>query len=1174
MKKCLPFIFLWVCLSAALHAQFRYLYPVKVNHKWGYIDRSGKVVVEPRYDALGPADLPWYGDYRTNRPSGFRLVELNGLLGLVGPDRKEALAPLYRQIRVLSYNHFAVKKGDQFVLVDRTGRELFGSGYEDIRLLDTLETQTAGYFKVGKNALWGVQSATGEFILPIQYEWISLLRTGSPFFKAKAPGKNWQLLKKGGNPVLPGYYLDIKAHHPDFIAAQTNPGSWSVFDSTGRPLSANPWVAIQPLNGHFLELWDSTRYTPRLYRFDRRDTFSFPNKIYLDFHPLNSGYIACNLPAGTGILDSLGTEVLRPAYDSIAPGIGTVFRVKNRFWGLVDLARKDTVLACEYARIFDFRNGLAIVIRNRNYGMVNRKMEQIIPPMYDLIQQDSQYIKAFRQDSVSLFRVDSTGKVVDVQDYGQVFNLRIGYEDDLPIKEAVRKKPPPRPAEISYVDQFPSYGVPESKWLWAFDNKSTRSWGLKETQKSRDTFWVLPPVYRQVSHILEPGLSLVFSKEQFVVNQFTETVGVGDDRLCQFSIFSHNDGQMITPFKWIGLRRHDFERGLPLAVFIDQDGKFGLAGRNGQEKKNKAGESLRFSYIGEFVNGVAVAAVAGRLQPVKDPNQLKFQLETIYNLARKYCLSSVSNQTWRETPLCLDAGEGSQPEWGFIDTSGNWVIRPQYDFLEYFDGNGRAEAMKDGEWGVIDRNNNIVIPFSYLGISGFYGNWKTTEKGQKTLIFNQKGWEVFNRDYTRRGDFKAGFCRVMQDSLWGFINETGEEILPCRFKKVHDFSEGLVAVLLDDHWIFMDTTGNQVFSTADAGMTIDTVYNFHSGRCLFKSRYKYGFLDRKGNVKIEPVYVKAFDFSHGVARVVMKSRTGLINTEGETVLKPERFERIYPFNELGLAVAMESFRSGMKCLVDNRGAVLSPVKYQEIGPFKAGFAVVKSGKLYGLVNRRGKEVIPVAFDRLGELSEGLIAARGVNKRTWVYLDTTGAQAFEGAFDWVSPFSDSLALVQVENFDDKSRKMINRLGKTVPMGVGHILFYENGIFGIRDNRPPDKNLPCFYAGQDEKNLFDRHFQEINAFENGVAMVKLSWRQGLINRNGMTVIPTKYAAIDPTGSLFITRPPAFGVLKADGTPLIPAHFDQIDLMDGNIFRVELGEKIGYINRNGRWLWELRN
>mgnify|MGYP001573663780 FL=1 len=55
--------------------------------------------------------------------------------------------------------------------------------------------------------------------------------------------------------------------------------------------------------------------------------------------------------------------------------------------------------------------------------------------------------------------------------------------------------------------------------------------------------------------------------------------------------------------------------------------------------------------------------------------------------------------------------------------------------------------------------------------------------------------------------------------------------------------------------------------------------------------------------------------------------------------------------------------------------------------------------------------------------------------------------------------------------------------------------------------------------------------------------------------------------------VRLPVVFGVVDKKGKPIIQPGYDRIEWMDGNIFRLELGEKIGYARADGSWIWELR-
>jgi len=64
----------------------------------------------------------------------------------------------------------------------------------------------------------------------------------------------------------------------------------------------------------------------------------------------------------------------------------------------------------------------------------------------------------------------------------------------------------------------------------------------------------------------------------------------------------------------------------------------------------------------------------------------------------------------------------------------------------------------------------------------------------------------------------------------------------------------------------------------------------------------------------------------------------------------------------------------------------------------------------GFIDRTGKVIIPLCFDKVGAFSEGL--ARFERDKSWGYIDTQGSVIIEPRFPWAQEFHEGLARVQV------------------------------------------------------------------------------------------------------------------------------------------------------------------
>ena len=84
---------------------------------------------------------------------------------------------------------------------------------------------------------------------------------------------------------------------------------------------------------------------------------------------------------------------------------------------------------------------------------------------------------------------------------------------------------------------------------------------------------------------------------------------------------------------------------------------------------------------------------------------------------------------------------------GFINKSGDFVIKPQFDKAESFSG-AYAAAMKDEKWGYIDTSGKTVIDPQYLNATNFKDNRAIALHLRKTVLStNALNKQVVNYGY-------------------------------------------------------------------------------------------------------------------------------------------------------------------------------------------------------------------------------------------------------------------------------------------------------------------------------------------------------------------------------------------------------------------------------------------
>jgi hypothetical protein len=226
--------------------------------------------------------------------------------------------------------------------------------------------------------------------------------------------------------------------------------------------------------------------------------------------------------------------------------------------------------------------------------------------------------------------------------------------------------------------------------------------------------------------------------------------------------------------------------------------------------------------------------------------------------------------------------------WGYIDTTGKWVIKPQFADAGCFQAPDLAEA--DGF--MINRKGKKLfkLPEGYSTFGCSEGLLLVeTGEGEKHQVgfLNSSGKFVFPPIRGREvsgfsdglalvsslpgtGDHEQEFERRSHEIDY-FIDKTGKTVIKAKDASEHfrPFSDGL-AVTCDYHQSrVIDTSGKTKFITDPK---FEIVYDFHDGLAgvgLSRDRNneKFGYIDGSGKLVVPTKYLHGADFIGGRAAV-------------------------------------------------------------------------------------------------------------------------------------------------------------------------------------------------------------------------------------------------------------------------------------------------------------------
>ena len=172
-------------------------------------------------------------------------------------------------------------------------------------------------------------------------------------------------------------------------------------------------------------------------------------------------------------------------------------------------------------------------------------------------------------------------------------------------------------------------------------------------------------------------------------------------------------------------------------------------------------------------------------------------------------------------------------KWGFTDSLQNIVIKPQYDFVEFFKDN-ISRVKQNGKWGLINKKGIELTPIKY-----------------DTIYFKNSDEMV----------------KVRLGGKEGVLSVDGTEIIPpiydYIYEDVYSESKNLIKILLNGKKGYLNANGEEIISPV-----YDDIYYIASNFIKIMLNGKKGYLDKEGNVLIPPIYDTLGNITDSISVVV------------------------------------------------------------------------------------------------------------------------------------------------------------------------------------------------------------------------------------------------------------------------------------------------------------------
>lgn len=449
-----------------------------------------------------------------------------------------------------------------------------------------------------------------------------------------------------------------------------------------------------------------------------------------------------------------------------------------------------------------------------------------------------------------------------------------------------------------------------------------------------------------------------------------------------------------------------------------------------------------------------------------------------------YKIPSSGTNTINLYPASINTLKGIK--WGYIDNRARIMINPSYDSALDFQDNGLAIVRKNNLYGIINSWGGYVVEPKYTSISEFSEGRAIVINDKGFKVIDEKGKEITHKNYNYISDFKEGRAQYSMvyskdQYLYGYLDKLGREIIPAKYQYASDFNKGKAVVKIkpyDYELIGINGESLNKYNYASVGSLSDGLMAFQKN-----TGGKFGFIDEKGNVVIEPKFssVQPFMESRSVVNISdlenIINQYGLIDENGSYAIRP-KYNYIMLLGEhrvaVGKSIEKDKPYIGSKYGIgDTEGNLFTDFIYYGISNYDHGFASAYDDKNTFFIDKRGAKVekLPI-ISGIGVLTikNGLIKAE-VDYRI-SYYDKQGRLIWRQ--NEVIPLNSNIKVIEKKYKPNKDYlvyypQIIGMLDKIEERKVNQALKKLSQIKPVQGNIQLDYN----YLGNFTIEFFKKH-----------------------------------------------------------------------------------------------------
>lgn len=279
-----------------------------------------------------------------------------------------------------------------------------------------------------------------------------------------------------------------------------------------------------------------------------------------------------------------------------------------------------------------------------------------------------------------------------------------------------------------------------------------------------------------------------------------------------------------------------------------------------------------------------------------------------------------------------------------------------------------------------------------------------TDTVQKIYDSIKYSYEIDDRGYTDVRVYSGGYCAVLKNGMWGYVDELSKSVIQPSYLYAGDFMEVAPIVTDENEVYYIDAEGNKKYIPADdvsavwLGLFDGSIYSLYDG-----TEYYYYSAD---NECLSGPYDYASTYNYNMAAVIKNDSWQFVGMTGEKSFEVEFRDVLLDAREIAFRNdrAFVSDKGSLYYkMIDLSGNQVGTLLYEDARVFlDFTYTAVKIDGKWGFTDKDGNLVIEPQYEDAASFCNGYAAVKLNGK--WGYIDSDGKMIIKPYFDDAIPFN--------------------------------------------------------------------------------------------------------------------------------------------------------------------------